>query len=614
MSLRSKILIIMLVVVALYSAVYYSIQHFVIMPSFDTLEREQVKRDIRQCVDAVNREIRQLDIICAEWARSDALFNKQISDFEETGLGVEAAKKGMLDLVCVLDLDGKLLWSRNLYRKGRHSNEMSPFKSGEEDQRKFLLNCRNADKYVFGLVMSDDIPMLVSCRPITGSDKQSSPSGILVMGRLLTKGLVDALGTQAKVAFDLWPADTSNLPADCLKALEKINSGEEYVISVRDNDEVMSAYAVMTDVRGYPAILLRARLPRFIGLTGMATVRSAQFAVVTSALLLLVVMILSLQELVISPVEKLTGHVVKFADEQKPTEHPKRGKNEIKTLMQEFDLMVEQIRKHEEQMIQAHKMIALGTLVSGVAHEISNPNGVITINAAMIRKISARMFEVLDQLAKEKGEFEIGGKSYREARAELESLTGDVAKSAERIKTIVSDLTNFVRQDTTDLSEVVDINQVVKDTLGLVSSTIVEITENLSVSYGANVPVIKGNSNRLQQVFINLISNACHALKGSGRSGIRIKTFFSEDKKEVCVVFEDDGEGISKEDLPRIKDPFYTTRRDEGGTGLGLAICDGIVAAHGGTMSFESEKGKGTKVTVHFPVDRVNVEGNNKIK
>ena len=111
--------------------------------------------------------------------------------------------------------------------------------------------------------------------------------------------------------------------------------------------------------------------------------------------------------------------------------------------------------------------------------------------------------------------------------------------------------------------------------------------------------MIAGNPHQLEQVFINLISNACQALEERNQA---ISVVASENGRWIDILISDEGVGISRENLPQITDPFFTTKREEGGTGLGLSVTSQIVEAHGGDLSFQSEIGKGTEVRVRLPI------------
>jgi PAS domain S-box-containing protein len=254
-----------------------------------------------------------------------------------------------------------------------------------------------------------------------------------------------------------------------------------------------------------------------------------------------------------------------------------------------------------EQLIQADKMASLGILVSGVAHEINNPNNFILLNSQLFSKIWKDVSPILEEYFAHNGEFSIAGMPYSSSKEKiLQSLDG-ILKGSERIQTITKGLTEYARIDSGRLNESVDINKVVELAIVITSTMINKSTKNFTVEYGQNIPTIKGNAQQLEQVIINLINNACQSLDNSS-AGIKVSTSFIPAQQSVRVKVEDQGVGISKNDLQHIMDPFFTTKRNMGGTGLGLSVSYNIVKSHGGTLVLASEPKKGTTARVLIPV------------
>jgi signal transduction histidine kinase len=162
-----------------------------------------------------------------------------------------------------------------------------------------------------------------------------------------------------------------------------------------------------------------------------------------------------------------------------------------------------------------------------------------------------------------------------------------------------------VRKDTSDLTQSVDVNAVLRSAISLISNIIKKSTSHFSVKYGKDLPVLSGNFQRLEQVFINLIQNACQALPDSKR-GLFVSTYWDEAMNNIVVNVKDEGVGIGPEILAQITDPFFTTKHDSGGVGLGLSISSRIIEEHGGRMTFVSEIGKGTAVEIILPVSQKN--------
>lgn len=256
--------------------------------------------------------------------------------------------------------------------------------------------------------------------------------------------------------------------------------------------------------------------------------------------------------------------------------------------------------EQQQQLMEASKMVALGTLVTGVAHEINNPNNFITLNTPLLEEIWQSCVPILEAYFKKNGDFSLGGLPYKEMKSQVPKLFSGILLGAERIKKIVDNFKNFARHKKTNLNENVDLNEVVKASVTLIEAHIHKSTRDFSIKLSPEIPSIRGDFYRLEQVTVNLLQNACQSLPNP-KKGIEVSTFFNPQEERVILQIKDEGMGIPRDILPRIKDPFFTTRREAGGTGLGLSISSAIVEEHGGFLHFHSEPGQGTIVTVSLP-------------
>jgi polar amino acid transport system substrate-binding protein len=257
-----------------------------------------------------------------------------------------------------------------------------------------------------------------------------------------------------------------------------------------------------------------------------------------------------------------------------------------------------QVRQQE--LVQAGKMASLGILVSGVAHEINNPTGLILYNLPILRGAYRVAEDDLEARFQERGDFLIGGLNYSDLREEIPRMFDEMQGGANRIKRIVEDLKDFARKDTSSLDEMVDINSVVQTSIRLLDNSIRKSTTRFQASYMDNPPLVRGNAQRIEQVAVNLILNACQALEGPDKA-ILVSTTCDLEQGAVKVVISDEGVGIPSENLGHLTDPFFTTKRKAGGTGLGLSVSAGIVKDHHGTLEFLSTPGEGTTVVLTLP-------------
>jgi two-component system, NtrC family, sensor kinase len=196
---------------------------------------------------------------------------------------------------------------------------------------------------------------------------------------------------------------------------------------------------------------------------------------------------------------------------------------------------------------------------------------------------------------------------WSEMRSEIPEIIDEIAAGAERIRAIVSELRAFGRDQDPGTRKPEAINDVVRGSLRLLSNHIRKATTSFAVDLAADLPLVSANAGRLEQVIINLVLNSCQAIQRRD-AGIRVVTSLDRRNDRVEVRVIDEGCGIASDDLKNIRDPFFTTKRSEGGMGLGLAVSDRIVQEHNGTLTFESNPGRGTTAVLSIPALRETAE------
>ena len=292
--------------------------------------------------------------------------------------------------------------------------------------------------------------------------------------------------------------------------------------------------------------------------------------------------------------DRWISHACRWVENQEGNRLGTRASNRDITSHKHYE---EQERQHMEELAQADKMITLGTLVSGVAHEINNPTNFISLNTPLLREMWTGARPVLDVYYRDKGEFFVGRFRYSLLRERMDELLDGVSEGADRIKHIVRNLKDFARPDPSTMEQQVDVNQVLANAVALLANMIKKATSHFQVRYGRGLPEITGSPQKLEQVMVNLIQNALEALPDRSKE-LHVATRYDRRRGAIFVQIRDQGRGIPPELLSRIRDPFYTSRRREGGTGLGLSIAERIVKAHDGELSFSSRVGRGTTVRV----------------
>ncbi|WP_343731484.1 ATP-binding protein [Duganella sp.] len=278
---------------------------------------------------------------------------------------------------------------------------------------------------------------------------------------------------------------------------------------------------------------------------------------------------------------------------------------------EEQQKLIGELRNAHEQLLQSEKMASIGQLAAGIAHEINNPVGFVNSNMGALQKYVGTLLGVIEQ--------------YEQAAAPHPPLAAQLAALRQQadLEFLKEDVTDLVRESMDGLKRVKDIVQALKDfshvgetewqvadlhrgldsTLNIVSNEI-KYKARVDKQYGV-LPPVTCLASQLNQVFMNLLVNAAHALREQGvitiRTGLEAGPGGPRDHW-VWVEIGDNGVGIAPENLNRIFEPFFTTKPVGSGTGLGLSLSYGIVNRHGGRIEVASVVGQGTRFTVHLPV------------
>jgi len=273
--------------------------------------------------------------------------------------------------------------------------------------------------------------------------------------------------------------------------------------------------------------------------------------------------------------------------------------------------MNESLEEAQNQVFQAEKLASIGQISAGVAHEVNNPLGFVLSNLSSLESYVAQMTELLDAYAHaDRGAGDAAGPDLARARAlrqandydflkrDIVSLMAESRDGLLRVKRIVQDLRDFSRGASDETWQVIDLHAALDSTLNIVRN---EIRYKASIvrNYG-DLPEIECLPSRLNQVFLNLLVNAGHAIETSGTITIATGT----DRGEAWIRISDTGGGIRPEYRNRIFEPFFTTKPVGQGTGLGLSVSYSIVRNHGGRIEVESEVGRGTAFTIRLPLRR----------
>lgn len=256
-------------------------------------------------------------------------------------------------------------------------------------------------------------------------------------------------------------------------------------------------------------------------------------------------------------------------------------------------------KEMEFQLLQSYKLASLGKLVTGIAHEVNNPTTFILGNIKIIKEAFKDIMPILDTNAEKDKNFKIAQLDYNIFRENIPVLLVDIEDGANRMKKLVEDLRNYARKDEGLLTEKVDLNQIIIDSLRLVQNEIKRYAK-VRLNLHRELPIFIGNIQKFEQVIINLVINAAEAIDHDNGK-IKIVTKFDTPLKQICLKISDNGVGMDKNTKNCIFDPFFTTKKNQGGTGLGLSITYGIIKEHNADIEVDTKLGSGTTFTIKIP-------------
>jgi two-component system, NtrC family, sensor kinase len=284
-----------------------------------------------------------------------------------------------------------------------------------------------------------------------------------------------------------------------------------------------------------------------------------------------------------------------------------RAESALQDEREEQLALIRRLEDVHSQLLQSEKMASIGQLAAGVAHEINNPIGYVYSNLGTLEKYVQDTFALIDLF--EQAESSITDAEVKSRlqtakkrmdigflKTDLRALMDESKEGITRVKTIVQNLKDFSHAGDSEEWHFADLHKGLDSTLTIVNNEI-KYKADLVKEYG-NLPDVECLASQLNQVFMNLLVNAAHAIKDHGTITVRT----GKEGDEVWVDICDTGQGIAPEHMQKIFDPFFSTKPVGKGTGLGLSLSYSIVQKHHGRMQVQSELGKGTTFRVWLPL------------
>ena len=615
MSLRGKVLGLIIIPFVVYGALDYGVQRLFTLPSFSSLEQEESRKDMGRAVQAIAREIEHLGSSAADWALWDDTYQytqDRNDDYQNANLN-QAALVGLnINAMFIFDEHHQLVWGMAYDL----DNEQEIALEGLE-QRLAHLRFNDQTTTVDGVILTGNGPLLVSAKPILTSNSEGPPKGYLVMGRFLD---AQTISDQVRITLQIMPLAAGAVdPEIAALAGEVAQHPTPYILEEEKTNKV---YTTMSDIDNMPALLLEVDVPRSITARGQRAVAFALSSLLGAGIVIIALLIVVIQHLVLNPLRNLTNHAVAIGQSNDlSTRFSVERNDEIGILGKEFNSMIQQLAAARKTLMDQSYHSGREEVAVNVLHSVGNAlNGVVVSSYQLLEKARhscggdvTKLAALLQQPAGELTRFltedprgmlvphylESVGKELEEERRFVENEALALQSKVNHIKDIIARQQNFSKPTQINaLEQPVDLlEEALQLSVDQRPNSDIEIVRDYQP-----VAAFRVNRHKVLQILLNLITNGRNACAASDRQDkqIVLRTC-NAPSCQVMLQVVDNGIGISPEAMKRIFEDGHTTK-NKVGQGLGLHTSSLAASELGGKLTIESDgEGLGTTSTLLLP-------------
>jgi signal transduction histidine kinase len=642
MSLRSKVVILLSLVMLLYAAIDHLLQRTFVYGTFVALEEASAQKDILRVRHAIDSEVKTIEADAQAWASSDEIY------LSATGGDPAAFRKSLLQriegrpihvlYVCdgeggviagiARDFTGNPISVRELPQEKFNAShpllQLPP--SGAKDKNGSPI------EDLHGVYLTDKGPLLVAAASIKGSIPKQTPRGVIIVGRFLDRDLCKELRQQTETSFEQWPIDGRNIPEVAPGIVAQVSSSPDEPVYQNVNEQHLSAYLAYPDIRGFPALLLRANLDRAATEHGSWAVRYALVSTVAAGLLMMLVLLNMMQRTVLKPLAQLTEHAVNIGRSDDFTRRIGSGvarADEVGILTREFDSMIEKVAQSRAALVDTARAAGMSEIATGVLHNVGNVLNSVNVSATLVaqkaRGGAPEDFKKVVELLRPSAD-DLAGFIQRDPRGKhlyplLDSLATQLVNEQSTLLVEVTSLTSGIEHikelvqaqqgfaGRAGVREVLSVAQLIDSAAaiterGVQGSSDIEIVREYETMDACPV-----DRHRLMEIFVNLIQNARQSLLESDQASRRL-TLRLRKVRDDCLRVEvvDNGVGIPAENLARVFNHGFSTKK--GGHGFGLhSSANAATEMHGKLTADSPGTGRGATFVLEFPLQTVSTAG-----
>lgn len=632
MSLKSKIVIVLAILVLAYAVGDHVLQRRLLLPSFERLEQHESAKAIERAQGVVRDEQQRLARQCQLW--SQRLSESGLAAGSDPAalaqlLGHDLFELESLQLVMLCDgeraerKDIDVLVGAIRSAEDGAAIRLREFPTGTIAANHWIFSPQQPSASVAGLVSTERGLLMVAAQPLPAAAPELHSAPRLVIGRFLGAEAMQQLSQHAGTELAAWPIQSNELPAEERAMLDDLTAGTAEPFRA-DGERAIYAYAMLPDARRQPAILLRAAMPRDIYSHGHEVVRYALISTITAGGLMVLVLLVLLERIVLRPVADLTRHALEIGRSDDLTRRLViERSDEIGVLSREFDAMVGKLASSREAVVDAARAAGMSEIATGILHNVGNVLNSVNVSSGLIQsKLQSSKVPLLQRLAAVVGEQGerlgtwvqtdpqgrqmapfLGALSRQigEEHVALGEESASLVRGLEHVRQLVDAQQAFATKSTLREPTVIaaQIEAALRLTEGVRGGAEgIEIVRNFE-----SLPSVRTDRHKLLEILVNVIQNARQAVAAGKAAQPRIELKLERSASgRLRIEVRDNGEGIEAQNLERIFNHGFTTK--QGGHGFGLHASANAAKSLGGELSASSAgPGQGAVFALEFPIE-----------
>ncbi|HNT35618.1 MAG TPA: CHASE4 domain-containing protein, partial [bacterium] len=535
-SLRTKILLILLGIFAVYALLNYGVQHYVIYPRFVLLEEEEAKRNMNRAIQALQREIHGLEWFCHDWSAWDDIYiyaQDRNEAFAETNLTPTLLADYKLDIVYIASATGDRIWSRDIRMTSEGYTPLEEFPTeGISVEHPIMSVLKAPGPYervtVNGIIQTSAGPLLFASRPIVSSQHEGPPSGVLIMARFLDAVRIKTLEEQTQLKISIRHLADPNIPPQGKSALSRLK-GTTSVPYLKASATRQYIFEVFPDYSNHPCLLIEVSFPRHITNQGRLATLFATVSLLIGGLIGLLVLMTLLHKAIVSPVIQLRDHMVRVGEtDDLSAKLASDRDDEIGVLAREFDRMVGHLADARKKLLEHSYKVGKAEVAAEVLHNVRNSLSPISGAITFLRdRIRNTHFERIEAVKSELAQSSVDPQRAKDLNQYLvifcDRVCAFLRESQGKLVEIDEDIVRIeqllAQQDAESHiserpKERVQLGDIVQDAVAKTSFAIQEFLRyHLSVDDEARSQVIRTDRNALVQIIACLLSNASESVQ-----------------------------------------------------------------------------------------------------